>query len=66
MATARFILALFLVALGCALLICSFEPRPVVAVWVGGGSHASIFLPDRDNSRYELSSAVITQPGARQ
>lgn len=48
MATARFFLALALIALGCALLICSFEPRPVVAQWVGGGVHASIFLPNRD------------------
>jgi hypothetical protein len=43
MATARFILALVLVALGCALLIVSFEPRPVTALWVGGVSHGSHF-----------------------
>lgn len=35
MATLRFLLALALVAFGCALLIASNEPRPVVAVWVG-------------------------------
>lgn len=35
MARARFVLALVLVALGCALLISSFEPRPVGAAWVG-------------------------------
>lgn len=35
MATARFIVALILIAAGCALLIVSFEPRPMAAVWVG-------------------------------
>lgn len=65
MATARFFLMVAFLAVGCALLVASYAPRPVVAVWVGGGSHASIFLPTSDNSRYQLSSTVITQPGAR-
>lgn len=34
-ATFRFFLALCLVALGCALLIASFEPKPAAATWVG-------------------------------
>lgn len=52
MGTARFILALCLVALGCALLICSFEPRPVVAVWVGSGVHDAslLFLSPRETT----------------
>lgn len=32
---ARVFLVLVLVALGCALLIVSNEPRPATAVWVG-------------------------------
>lgn len=66
MARARFVLCLVLIAFGCALLISASEPQPAAVVWVGGGVHAPIFLPDRDNARYELSSAVITQPEGTQ
>jgi hypothetical protein len=41
MAHVRFFLALALIAAGCALLIASYSPRPMVACWVGGGSHAA-------------------------
>lgn len=34
MATARFIVALVLIALGCALLIVSYDPRPVGSEFV--------------------------------
>lgn len=56
MAAAKFVLALCLVALGCALLICSFEPRPVVAQWVGSGVHGaqSLFF-----ARNGLPSATL-------
>jgi len=55
-------LAVALIAAGAALLVASYAPRQATAVWVGGGSHAAIFLHDRDNQRYQLSSAVITRP----
>lgn len=42
MARIRFFLMLVLIAAGCALLVASYAPRPVCAVWVGGGSHAAI------------------------
>lgn len=35
MATARFVLALILIAAGCALLVTSYAPRPATACWVG-------------------------------
>lgn len=35
MARLRFFVALVLLAAGCALLIVSYAPRPVVAQWVG-------------------------------
>lgn len=35
MARLRFVLALILVATGCALLVASYEPRPHAATWVG-------------------------------
>jgi hypothetical protein len=46
MATLRFFLALALIAAGCALLVASFAPRPVPAVWVGG-VHAATLLAAR-------------------
>ena len=58
MATLRFFVALCLVALGCALLIVSFEPRPVTAVWVGSGVHASTVLflsPDETSTEVQSS-----------
>lgn len=35
-ATARFFLMVALLAVGCALLVASYAPRPATAVWVGG------------------------------
>jgi hypothetical protein len=61
MATVRFFLALVLVALGCALLICSFEPRPVVAQWVGSGSHGSHFSAAEPlNTTQQFCEALCT------
>lgn len=34
-ATARFFLMVALLAVGCALLVASYAPRPATAVWVG-------------------------------
>lgn len=47
MSTARFILAICPVALGCALLITANEPREATAQWVESGVHDAslLFLP---------------------
>ncbi len=54
MATVRFFLAMTLIALGCALLICANEPRPATACWVGSGVHdASVFfLPGSETATH--------------
>lgn len=43
MARVRVFLMLALIALGCALLVASYAPRPATALWVGGVSHGSHF-----------------------
>lgn len=38
----RLVVSLALIAAGCALIVASYAPRPVTAMWVVGGSHAAI------------------------
>lgn len=59
MANVRFFFALVLLALGCALLIVSFEPRPAAAVWVGGVSHGTHFSPrEQLNTTQQVCEAL--------
>lgn len=49
MARVRIFLMLAFVVVGCALIVASYAPRPVVAVWVGSGVHdASLFFLTRE------------------
>lgn len=51
MARARFFLMVAFIAVGCALLVASYVPRPHVAQWVGGVHDTSlVFLPRGDTT----------------
>ena len=51
-AHARFVLAIALIAAGCALLVASYAPRPATAEWVGVGLHDAslLFLSPRETT----------------
>ena len=51
-AHARFVLAIALIAAGCALLVASYAPRPATAQWVGTGLHDAslLFLSPRETT----------------
>lgn len=60
-ATARFFLMVALLAVGCALLVASYAPRPVTAVWVGGVSHGSHFSAGEPlNTTQQFCEALCT------